>query len=183
MIRAADFPVVGYRARNNRFAGMIGSLQELQVTSGINRNCGDWKYWKHSILGEDAPAASKQHKVSYVVEPVHLPRMGSLAESADVCSEFIKNCTSLTSLSMLNICQRIFTFQRWHTLKLLKSEWATSHSTFNVENQSRCACCCVLERAPGGGQGVSKFKWAKPSCSTCLRASQVEAPRLPHAPQ
>jgi len=41
MIRAADFPAVGYRARNNRFAGMIGSLQELQVTSGINRNCGD----------------------------------------------------------------------------------------------------------------------------------------------
>jgi len=41
MIRAADFPAVGYRTRNIRFAGMIGSLQELQMTRGSNRNYGD----------------------------------------------------------------------------------------------------------------------------------------------
>jgi len=40
MIRAADFPAVGYRTRNIRFAGMIGSLQ-VQMTRGSNRNYGD----------------------------------------------------------------------------------------------------------------------------------------------
>ena len=93
------------------------------VTRGISRNCGDCN---HGMLGEDAAAASKHHKVSYAAEPVHLPRVG---RPVDVCSESNKNCTSL---SMLNICWRSFTLQRWHTLKLLKAEWATSHSTFNV---------------------------------------------------
>ncbi len=161
MIRAADFPAVGYRTRNIRFADMIGSLQ-VQMTRGSNRNYGDWN---HSMLGEDAPAASKQHKVSPVAEPVHLPRMGSLA---DVCSKSIKSCTSP---SMLNMFYRSFTLQRWHTLKLLKSEWATSHSPFNVQNQSRCACCGVLERDPWRGSGaplgISKFKRGRPSYSTC----------------
>ncbi len=181
MIRAADCPAVGYRTRNIKCAGMIGSCRSCQVTRGINRNRGDWS---HSMLAEDAPAASKHHKVSCIAEPVHLPRMASLADSADVCSEYSESSKNCTPLSMLNICWRSFTLLRWHTLKVPKTEWATCRSTLNVQKPISMRLLLRFGKGPGGGSGsplgVSKIKWAKPSCS--LESFTSRSPRLPHAP-